>query len=242
MSVMIGIPSVREPSWRLVESLLGLRMPGPFRFQRAPGYGGVAWACNELARFIIESRHNWLLILGDDAVLHPNTVLSLLSWKMPVVGALSFVRSPPHAPTVFYKDDDGRYCYDLNNVRTWLKGHPELALRNKPAALDPVPPDALHQCAAVGSHCLLIYRGVLEAIDPPWFEPTEGQTAGEDLNFCHKVREAGFPVYVDRSVIAGHLAGDLCIGPMDFAAWDLLTSWDSGDEPIRRVQMIRAEE
>ena len=65
--------------------------------------------------------------------------------------------------------------------------------------------------AAVGAGCLVIHRRVLEAVARPWFEwrgsredlPPEARLS-EDFEFCRKVREAGFGLWVDTLVACRH--------------------------------------
>lgn len=57
-------------------------------------------------------------------------------------------------------------------------------------------PLSLEHFAAVGAGCILIERGVLEAMGPPWFsfgETEEGELLGEDFMFCRRV--GGADVY-----------------------------------------------
>jgi hypothetical protein len=42
---------------------------------------------------------------------------------------------------------------------------------------------------------------------------------GEDRRFFEHAREVGYPAYVDRSCVAGHISGDTPIGVLDFMVW-----------------------
>jgi hypothetical protein len=59
-------------------------------------------------------------------------------------------------------------------------------------------------------------KGVMEAIERPWFEfgsyerTTESgvkyrQVVGEDFMFCRKIADAGFEMYVDPKIRIGHM-------------------------------------
>lgn len=75
--------------------------------------------------------------------------------------------------------------------------------------------DALVECSATGSACVLVHRKVFEAIrdkwGPTWYRqithPKAGNTFGEDLSFCIRVRECGFPIFVDTSIKTTHDKG-----------------------------------
>jgi len=61
-----------------------------------------------------------------------------------------------------------------------------------------------------GMGFMLIKKGVFEALDYPWFEPKKHTIGGmvdysmEDVSFCLKVKEKGFSVFVDPTIIVGH--------------------------------------
>jgi hypothetical protein len=76
------------------------------------------------------------------------------------------------------------------------------------------PTDAIIQCSGVGAHCLLIHRSVLA--DPawlqdghyyPWFRMHEknGKELSEDLFFCDKAQDLGYPIHVCTAAKTGHI-------------------------------------
>jgi len=242
-TVTLCIPAAGPPTWALLESLLRLHLPdGGCEFRRVGGDDGMAIdiARNRLVHeFLIENQAEWLWFVDRDAKLHPDTLLRLLSWNQPVVGALAFTRHWPVAPIVYagehHKDEQGRAWYKIQvaETREWLRTHPDL-WTSEPVVLEPRPDDALRQVDFTGAHCLLIQRRVLEAIEYPWFQldpdtvlQNHRQVAGTgcDRFFCERVRAAGFPIYVDRSVVAGHQYGERSLGALDFLAWDKITDW-----------------
>ena len=236
MGVAIGIPVCGLPSWSLVRSLMSLEWPaGPRGFLTAGEYDRplpIDVAHNRIIEaFLTDKRLEWLLMMDADATLHPQTLLRLLSWKQPVVGALCFTRRCPASPTIYAGQPpgtpDGYYRIHIAETKAWLTQHPELIV-NQATVLEPRPDDALARVDFTGAHCLLVHRRVLDAIKPPWFARLmpEGRTdTGSDRYFCEQARAAGYPIYVDRSVLAGHGAGDRTIGALDFLAWDSVTDW-----------------
>jgi hypothetical protein len=89
-----------------------------------------------------------------------------------------------------------------------------------------------------------MHRSVLEAIQKKygdeWFLMDNDYTGGgEDRRFFERAREVGFPAYVDRSCIAGHLAGDVPMGVMDFMAWESVSNFlGTGEQNRFRVENI----
>jgi len=55
---------------------------------------------------------------------------------------------------------------------------------------------------AIGTGGMLIRSEVFRELEYPWFE--HGR-ASEDLIFCDRAREAGFPIYCDLGSRIGHL-------------------------------------
>lgn len=227
-------PAGGPPTWPLVRSLIALKGPGDggFWFNVAEGLG-VEQARNWLVEKFLESPCRWLLFVDRDAVLHPMTVIRLMSWNEPVVAALAFTRAEPASPTIYAGADpdysDGLVGYRVNweETRSWLLAHPQLRT-NDAVVLAERPDEALVRVDFTGMHCTLIRRDVLEGLRPgPWFErvhPIGGKRgAGEDYFFCRRAYEAGFACYVDRSVQAGHLLGDRSVGGLGFLAWDAVT-------------------
>lgn len=62
----------------------------------------------------------------------------------------------------------------------------------------------------VGMGFMMIRRGVFEQIQYPWFGPVFHEIehtydfSSEDISFCHKLNDAGIPVYADPKIIVGH--------------------------------------
>lgn len=124
---------------------------------------------------------DWVWFIGDDHVFDPDIVLRLLSRNVDVVVPFCLKRSPPFDPVVYsHQNERGEYV------------GAEL------------PASGLAEVYACGSAGLLVRRRVLEAIEDPWFEKTNGPN--EDLNFFAKVRESGFTIWCDVDCRLGHMA------------------------------------
>lgn len=125
-----------------------------------------------------------LLMMDTDQVYDVRTVPRLLSHKVPVVGPLIFRRYPPFDPLMF-RGEIGKYL----PIDDWLPGD-------------------LVSVDATGSGCLLFDMRVFRQVSPPWFRTSirNGKPVGEDFGFCSVLRGAGFPIYVDTSIPAGHLS------------------------------------
>lgn len=229
----LGLASSDSPRWPFVDSLLRLETPDGSRLHALrEGPLAVDVARNEVVRrFLKTPGAEWLLWVDSDAVLHHLTLKRLLAWEKPVVGALTFQRYGPCLPTVMRgKNPSGDgYGTQVGEVRDWVTKYPQI-MRSDAGVISPRPDDALRLVDRTGCHCLLTHRSVYEAIPDPWFvgNPQHRHTR-EDMHFCEQVQAAGFPIYIDFSVVAGHLYGDRPIGPLDFIVWDAVSEY--GDPP-----------
>lgn len=228
------------PNWPYVRSIFGLRTPGEKMFYYLKGKLGVDEAHNAIIRWFLEATDfEWMLHLDSDAVVHPDTLIRLLSWGKPFVSALAFQRKPPFVPVVYagvYTGDDGNeyHTRPVMEVLQWMGEHPELVEKmGQPVVLDPRPDDALIEVDRGGAHCLLTHRSVFEAIPDPWFVRVArlGTGGGSDFDFYAKAQKAGFTAYLDRSVLAGHLTDEHVVSGMDFAVWSRACVWTDGGRP-----------
>jgi hypothetical protein len=231
MTYMIGIPAVGAPSWPLFDSLVQMEQPDGegIRYEKELGWA-IDVARNRLASKLLLSDCEAILMADSDAAMHSGTLKRLASWNVPIVGALAFSRFKPMIPTICAgrTDDYNSYRVRVSETVDWLKHNPGLIVSGA-ALLDPAPADSLrplHEDGGfTGGHCLLIRREVFEAMEPPWFSNRKGY---EDRFFCEKAIAAGFPLYVDRSVVAGHVWGEEAqLGALDFLAWDMVTDWET---------------
>ena len=225
--VFVGIPAAGPPTWGLLDSLMRLVAPtGAFTYQTVKGLG-VDLARNLLVKQFMETKCEWLLFLDSDAFVAPMTLMRLLQSEREVVGALCFTGSKPTTPTVFdVWSGHLQVRIAVEETREWIEKHEELHC-NGPMVMREQPADAVVEVAATGCHTLLVHRMVLDVMEEPWFlsNPKAGSGRGEDLYFCHKAQETGFRTYVDRSVVSGHMVGNVCVGCLDFLAWDSFVDW-----------------
>lgn len=142
---------------------------------------------NTVAGWALEAGAEWLMFIDDDHVFPTNIVNRLLSHDVGIAGALYVQRQSPFAPIAYMaRTDDGFYV---------------------PLDLTLCEPDQLVEVVACGTGGMLIrsevFRRMLED-DPnrPFFEHN---VASEDLLFCDRARQLGFPVYVDVGVRLGHM-------------------------------------
>lgn len=173
------------------------------------GTGGVVEARNAAVEKFLTGGAEWLMWVDTDMGFAASSVDALVAAadpvERPVMGGLCFgqqeyspdgmggFRTKP-SPTVFKwaKVGDGR-----EGFVPWYD----------------YPSDEVIPVAATGSAFVLIHRDVLTKIaaesGPNWYSrltnPTTGQLLSEDLSFCGRAVQAGFPVHVDTRVKTTHM-------------------------------------
>jgi len=154
----------------------------------------VSLARNRLVSSFLRSGAEWAWMLDADMVLRDSTLDRLLE-----------IADPVERPFV------GALCYGVKEdgvFSTTYKWEGDV-----PVQRDLIPGFGAVQVGATGVACALVHRDVFieteDASSPnfPWFRETEsadGVYAGEDIEFMHRCRAAGIPVYVNTSADIGH--------------------------------------
>ena len=140
---------------------------------------------NDLVNHALKINCSHIIMMDTDMLYHPKTIVKLLTYDLPVVGALCYRRYPPFDPLMFRGE--------VNHYRTimdWKEGD-------------------LVEVDATGTGCIVFHMDVFRNMPPPWFkfrqnEEEEG-IIGEDIGFCSDLRKAGYKIYVDTSVPSSHL-------------------------------------
>jgi hypothetical protein len=142
----------------------------------------------EVEKFLKAKEFTHHLFLDDDLVLlKPDLLMRLLSRNLPIVSGLYFRADFPHYPIILKE-----YGIDDTLMHEYVY------------ADKPYPRDKLLDCDACGAGLLLIRRDVYEKLKPPYFKWDAERQIGEDIWFCHKVREAGYQLRVDTGAVALH--------------------------------------
>lgn len=143
---------------------------------------------NNIVLKAIQNNCSHLLMMDTDMVYHPETIPTLISHKLPVVGALCYRRYPPFDPLMLQGDPLQGY----ESIDEWKEGE-------------------LVEVDATGTGCLMFNMSVFHKMPAPWFKfrdnPNDkvGGVIGEDVGFCWDLKRAGYRIFVDTSVPSTHL-------------------------------------
>lgn len=180
----IGLPLSHHmiPS-AFFDSFITMEKP-PFVYLRTSN-GPIDEMRNSLVLEAMSSDCTHLLMMDTDQMYDTKTIPRLLSHKLPVVGCLVYRRYPPFDPLML-KGEVGRY----EVIEEWE-------------------PDSLVEVDATGTGCLLFDMQIFQEMPSPWFifrRANDGKAVGEDIGFCSDLKAAGYRIFVDTSVPAGHLS------------------------------------
>lgn len=144
--------------------------------------------------------YDYIMWIDSDVVFTPDHFFKLLQDDKDIVSGLYMMSDNTHYATVEDWDDE-----------FFLKhGHFQFLSREMVQAKQ----GKLFTADYTGFGWVLIKKGVFESLQYPWFQPvwTEYNIDGkivrdftmEDVAFCKMIKEKGYDVWIDPSVIVGH--------------------------------------
>lgn len=154
----------------------------------------VDQARNFLVDRFLASDREWFLSVDTDVILPECVVSRLLTRGQPLISALIYVNAKPPFPQVYRRIAD----FGFGGFGVYL-------------VYQDFEPGELVEADATGAGCLLVHRDVFEAIPKRkpfrWFQHEQrGEDLfGEDVVFCERAKLAGFQLYIDTAVKAGHI-------------------------------------
>lgn len=168
------------------DSFVHIVPPADTRVEVRVGRGAnIAANRNGLTQLALEMGADWIWYVDDDQVFAPETLQRLLAHRLDVVSGLYVARDFPFKAQVFDREDaQGRVAHRL---------------------LEPTD-GGLVRVLAVGAGSFLVRRRVLEALTPPYWTlgQIEPDNWGDDIDFCRRVRAAGFDIWCDLHCAVGH--------------------------------------
>jgi hypothetical protein len=201
-NVCIGIPCYSSVAHETLEDYmrfayhLGRRMPEYNFFLAIKPKSEQFRARNAIVTAAMQMNCDYLFMIDDDHVIDwkdtqgPNSRYDFLSKlishmeddpKIGIAGALYYHRGGDCLPVVMKEGKDGGYYYMRDDEIT----------------------HGLQEVAVQGGGAMLCRMDTLLRIQQPIFEPEFKY--GTDIQVCQKVRDAGFRVMCDTSIVLGHV-------------------------------------
>lgn len=187
----IGIPL----TWKYVpsdffDSFVTMKKPREYEYCRRKN-GPLDGLRNDIVNVALSTGCSHVIMMDCDMVYHTDTIPRLLSHNLDVVGAMCYRRYPPFDELLF----KGRV--------------------NKYRLITDFNPNELIEVDATGTGCLMFKTEVFMRMKPPWFkfrQSKKGGVIGEDIGFCSRLKNAGYKIFVDPTIPAGHLT-DFLVEP-----------------------------
>lgn len=130
-----------------------------------------------------ENKCTHIFFVDSDMILEYQTLERLLLHKKDIIGTNAHIKALPVQSVVKLLGENGkRVAGEVSKE--------------------------LFKCYAIGFGCALINIDVFNHIEKPWFlfdYDEEENIIGEDVYFCEKARAAGFDVWCDATILAGHI-------------------------------------
>ena len=185
--LLIGMPhkDTVTMEWCLGFRNLQVNIPAMFTTSRGTP---IDMARNEIVRSALDNKCDWIFFLDTDVTCQPDIITRLVAHNLPIVTGVYFTRAPPIEPAIW------------NEV--------------KPSGKKAInfTPGQMVECDFIGMGCCLVHTSVFKNISKPYFEwtlsfedennPMMGRS--EDFEFCKKVRERGYKIWADTSLICRH--------------------------------------
>lgn len=198
---LIGMPcGEANRTSDITPALMGLNRPPGTKFKKQPGLG-PAHPLNIIGEaFMSDPNLEWLFLTNDDNLCPPDALMRLLDRHLPVVSGLYFGRHQPFLPVCFDQILPAESVEADLKIRTlsnkWYRRH----LMSKAD-------EDMEQMVAVPDGCLLVRREVMESIPQPWWEygETVSSYCDHDMVFSRKMRDAGWPIWLDTTVRVDHV-------------------------------------
>ncbi len=168
------------------------------RIRRIPG-NQIAHQRNLIAQDMLEHDEDFVLYVDADCVPPRGGLERLIDADLPIVSGVCVERSAP---------------FDLCAIKSFEPYQRYRALDLK-GQTEPFP------VVAAGTGCLLVRREVFTTLPSPWFRcgQLSPDLLAEDTDFCLRAAEAGFPVYLDPTVLVGHHVDCLLYPGSDGQLW-----------------------
>ena len=192
---IIGVASMELARYVAFEMALhALQKPGGSVLSWGIG-NNIAHNYNQMIRMMLANDFEWVWLIDNDHVFEPDVLKNLLAHEVPVVCPVNVRRTTPYGPTLHNPMDAGLRQIEWADMQGWT-GLVNIGNR------------------CVGTSGMLMRREVFEKIPEPWYtnnHPRSAENLSFDLEFCDKIREAGYDIYMDTETWIGHIG--------EIAAW-----------------------
>ena len=146
-----------------------------------------------------EVDYDYIMWIDSDIVFSPDQLFKLIDNDKDIASGLYMMQDNTNYATVETWDND----FFKKNGHFQFIDREILSTKKKPFVVD-----------YTGFGWMLMKKGVFESLQYPWFQPIwkEYEIDGkiirdftmEDVAFCHMIKEKGYDIWIDPTVVVGH--------------------------------------
>jgi hypothetical protein len=142
----------------------------------------LPWARRDIVNDALKDQFTHVFFLDQDVIVPAGTIRRLLAHRKPVVGALYYQKVKGHEPVAGNFDDNELGWSPLSTIK-----------------------NAIMRVDMIGLGATLVDTDVFRKLgdDMAWFDMNA--RTGEDIEFCRRVTNAGFSIYVDPTIDTQHV-------------------------------------
>ena len=141
--------------------------------------------------------YDYIMWIDSDMVFQPEQFFKLIDHDKDIASGMYMMQDNINYATVKRMDEN---FFAKNGYYRFLQREDIKRMKDKPFKVD-----------YTGMGWMLVKYGVIEKLKYPWFYPRKKtypngweEFVSEDVEFCHRVKEAGVDVWVDPTIIVGH--------------------------------------
>lgn len=170
---------------------------------------------NKMCEMALKEQFDFLWIIDDDHVFHPNTLLRLLDCDVPIITPFNLRREAPHNPVINGPRSQGYKALDWECVK------------GKRGIIE------VDNCGGSG---MLVRREVLVRMGGDWHREgcNRSNAGGPDLWFFQRAKEMGYKVLTHLGIPMGHI--------QHVAMWPVLDKNGEWQPEIRPASDLPIEE
>jgi len=183
--VLIGIPSTGQIQNRTMMSLMSAQ-----NYIKGQALLHVQEACyvdnsrDKIVKVALREKASHIMFIDSDMEFPPTAIQQLLEADKDIIGGLYPRRQYPYRPTI--NNVDGKRIVVPSSY----------------------PTDRLFEVDATATGFMLVKTSVFKKLgDPPYFkiQSFHGQQIRDDVYFCISAKRKGFKVWVDPTMVIGHV-------------------------------------
>ncbi len=185
MKILFAIPTSRDIEIQCAASIIGMEREGKIGVFCPQTYR-VDDSRNQIVEHALEVGYDYIMWIDSDMILPKDTLMKLLSHDKDIVSGVYTHKliGGKDAVAKRYKKDEEDIYEDIP-----LK---EITAKEQLIEID-----------GVGFGCVLTKVDVFRNIEKPYF--VYKPDFGEDIYFCRKAQEKGYKIFLDTSILCGHI-------------------------------------